>query len=227
MKKILAIVLLAASPVLADNSVKILKVETLMVDKYILFSTPTTVSENPQIQSLVVFGLPAGFSASIWNSSDLAGTAGNEFDWDIAWGHQFDGFRLDTGIGAWDFDPVLDKIDAITAYAKVSTEVFGGTLYFKPRFYHTDADFLGNGWHVKVGFDRSLMIGSLNLSLNPFVTFNDGFGRESGVYLGTDVRIGKRFGEHTDVFLTGRAIKSLTEGDDFVHSMGVGVSYAF
>jgi hypothetical protein len=226
MKKLIAILLLAASPVLADNSVKVIKIETVLVDKYVLFSTPTTISTDPQVQSLIVFGLPTGFSASIWNSADLGGTAGNEFDWDLGWGHQFEGFRLDVGVGAWDFDPVFSEIDAITAFAKVSTEAFGGTIYLKPRFYSTDADFLGNGWHVVAGFDRIFKIGSLNLSLNPFVTYDDGFGRESGFNLGADVRLGKRFGEHTDVFLTGRAIKSLT-GDDFVHSVGVGVSYTF
>jgi hypothetical protein len=218
-----------------DVDVSIEYMEFALLDKYALFSTPAVVSKNNQLQSLVVFDLPSGFGASIWTSSDLVDGSGDEVDWNLTWGTSCGKTNISVEVGAWDINPVFSGVDDIlTTAVRVSREVrlpFVGKaeLYLKPRYYHTDPGFLGEGLEVVLGGNKDVDLSErVSARLGPFLAYNDGFGIKKGFAFGFDANLSCSVTERVSFFLRGKVITPLGVAENqTVESVGTGFSVSF
>lgn len=202
--------------------IKLTKFEVSVHDKYLLFLIPVVVSNETQLRTLTVFDFGKGFGGSVWTSSDLNGNQGNEIDYDLFYSYSFGKINLETGFGIWDVNPVMDGIDDIvTVYTKFTL----GDLYVLPRYYHTDASFLGQGWNISYGLNKTFPITDrLSFSINPGGSYNDGFVATKNWNFLFGSALNFKLGEKSTVSLTGKII---TDFDIDEYTGGIVYSRSF
>ncbi|MFA7193861.1 MAG: hypothetical protein WC087_03010 [Candidatus Paceibacterota bacterium] len=207
-------------------------VSTSVWDKYLLFQVPVVVSDQPSLQSLLVINLPHGFNASIWSSEDLGGTsAGDEIDLNLGWAHKILGFNFNTGVGIWNVNPTAsvwdDIVTAHVTFGKdfVVWDEVATSWYIQPRYYHTSNNFLGNGWNISTGINARFPVADkVSVDVNPFMSYDDGFGVTPGLYFGSNLTLNLELNDTTTLFFSTRALTG--QGNSEIAG-GVGISMKF
>jgi hypothetical protein len=200
-------------------------VETMLTDKYILFTEPTVVSDNPQVQSLVSIDIPHGFGICVWNSTDLEDSTGDEIDYNIWWGETWNKVSFSIGYGVWDIDPVLEGIDDIrTAHIKIGYD----NWYIKPRYYESTP--WGDGINISVGFSETYQVlKNTSILFSPFVAYNDGYGTADNFNIGVNIRVTQALTKDIDLFLENRFIDQFSGagGEYSSNATGIGLGVKF
>jgi hypothetical protein len=214
---------------LSKPFIHLTSIETILVNRYIGFKSPGLFDAGMHIQTYFGFELPNNFYFSLWHSQGLENIFANEIDFNVGWWYEFETFTIDVTLGMWDLQPLFSNMDDIFSGAvTISKEIWQGELSLETRYYYTSPDFISSGLVASLGYNQVIPLDEkVEVTLSPFLSYDDGFGIDSGLNLGGDLRIEYLVNDKWSVFGSARIITPITGENETVHSFGLGMSRKF